>query len=148
MKLNVTPRELLPLIFSFMAVALGQEEPIARQDEPAGDSGALARQLANPIGRIYSVPVGTPGNPEPEFGSRRFGLGDVSHSMFLSPGNSGMLIWGAGPILSILTATSSQLVQQYFIGYGFQAFYNIEKPSGGPDSALQFTLQFVFPRKR
>ena len=26
-------------------------------------------------------------------------------------------------------------------------FHKIEKPSGGPDWALQFTLQFVFPRK-
>jgi len=198
----------------------------------------LINRTILPLIDAAGTPVGSPGNPEPEFGPRRFGLGDISHSMFLSPAAPGKVIWGAGPILTFPTATSSQLGSekwsagptavlltqpkpwtlglltgnlwsyagasdrssvnqlflQYFINYGFeggwyattgpmmtanwnapssdrwtipvgggfgkvfkigqqnmraqlQAFYNVEKPSGGPDWALQFTVQFVWPKK-
>ena len=55
------------------------------------------------------VPVGSPGNPSPEFGPRKFGLGDLSYSMFLSPAAPGKIIWGAGSILSIPSATDAIL---------------------------------------
>jgi hypothetical protein len=38
-----------------------------------------------------------------------FGLGDINPSLFLSPANSGKLIWGAGPTLTFPTATASVL---------------------------------------
>ena len=55
------------------------------------------------------TPVGKPGNPEPQFGPRTFGLGDITHSMFLSPTDPGKIIWGIGPILSFPTATEAVL---------------------------------------
>ena len=38
-----------------------------------------------------------------------FGLGDINPSLFLSPANSGKLIWGVGPTLTFPTATASVL---------------------------------------
>jgi len=40
---------------------------------------------------------------------RKFGLGDIQLSLFLSPSRPGRFIWGAGPILQFPTATSNQL---------------------------------------
>jgi len=198
----------------------------------------LINRTIIPLIDAPGTPVGTPGNPEPQFGPRTFGLGDISHSMFLSPSAAGKVIWGAGPMLTFPTATSDQLGSekwsagptvvllmqpkpwtigllggnlwsyagasdrgdinqmflQYFINYGFkggwylttspmmtanwnatsdnrwtiplgggvgkvfkigkqnmraqlQAFGYVEKPTGGPEWAIQFTVQFVFPRK-
>jgi hypothetical protein len=69
----------------------------------------LINRTVVPLIDAPGTPVGKPGNPEPESGPRRFGLGDINHSMFLSPANPGKVIWGAGSILSFPTATSSQL---------------------------------------
>ena len=184
------------------------------------------------------TPAGKPGNPTPQFGNRTFGLGDINHSMFLSPAKAGKVIWGAGPIFSFPTATDAvlgseqwsigptavvlsqpkpwtvgmlvgnlwsyagasdrssinQMFLQYFVSYNLgdgwyltttptmtanwnansderwnipvgggagklfkvgrlpirtqvQAFYNVEKPTGGADWSLMWTLQFVFPKK-
>ena len=38
-----------------------------------------------------------------------FGLGDINHSMFLSPAAAGPLIWGAGPIVSLPTSVNDRL---------------------------------------
>jgi len=38
-----------------------------------------------------------------------FGLGDINPTFFLSPANSGKLIWGAGPTFTFPTATDSLL---------------------------------------
>jgi hypothetical protein len=38
-----------------------------------------------------------------------FGLGDITPSVFLSPANSGKLIWGVGPTMTFPTATASVL---------------------------------------
>jgi hypothetical protein len=38
-----------------------------------------------------------------------FGLGDINPSLFLSPANSGKLIWGLGPTMTFPTATDSLL---------------------------------------
>jgi len=40
---------------------------------------------------------------------RKFGLGDIQLSLFLSPSKSGKFIWGAGPILQFPTGTGNQL---------------------------------------
>ena len=201
------------------------------------DRWNLINRTIIPLIDAPGVPVGTPGNPEPRFGPRKFGLGDISHSMFLSPANPGKLIWGVGPILGFPSATAeslgsgkwsagptavfltqpkpwtvgllaanlwsyagdsdrgsvNQMIVQPFVNYNLskgwslasapiitanwngssrdrwtvpvgggvgklfkigkqpirtqlQAFYNVEKPSGGPDWSLVFTVQFVFPK--
>lgn len=38
-----------------------------------------------------------------------FGLGDINYTGFLSPSDSGEVIWGVGPVVSFPTATDSQL---------------------------------------
>jgi hypothetical protein len=38
-----------------------------------------------------------------------FGLGDVNYTLFLSPADSGRLIWGAGPAVDLPTATDDVL---------------------------------------
>lgn len=184
------------------------------------------------------TPAGLPGNPSPQSGPRTFGLGDISHSMFLSPAAPGKVIWGVGPMLGFPTATDAvlgsekwkagptvvlltqpkpwtigmlvgnlwsfagasdraninQMFLQYFVNYGFdkgwyltstptmtanwnvsssdrwmipvgggfgklfkigklpirtqlQAFYNVDKPTGGADWAAMLTVQLVFPKK-
>ena len=42
-------------------------------------------------------------------GQREFGLGNLTPSFFLSPAHSGEVIWGAGPILYLPTATDKSL---------------------------------------
>jgi hypothetical protein len=42
-------------------------------------------------------------------GGTRAGLGDINVTFFLSPAKPGKIIWGAGPVLSLSTATSSVL---------------------------------------
>lgn len=42
---------------------------------------------------------------------RKFGLGDVQFSLFLSPTNPGRFIWGVGPALQFPTATGDSLGQ-------------------------------------
>lgn len=46
-----------------------------------------------------SVPTGA--------GARQGGLGDIQFQTFLTPANSGKLIWGVGPIFSVPTATAN-----------------------------------------
>jgi hypothetical protein len=46
--------------------------------------------------------------------STQFGLGDTVQSFFFSPNKSGPIIWGAGPVLLIPTATDKYLGSQKF----------------------------------
>ena len=50
---------------------------------------------------IINQPSPAPGIPS------AFGLGDINHSLFLSPANSGKLIWGVGSTMTFPTATNS-----------------------------------------
>ena len=48
--------------------------------------------------------------PSPAPGIRSaFGLGDINPTLFLSPANSGKVIWGVGPTMTFPTATDSLL---------------------------------------
>ena len=52
---------------------------------------------------IINQPSPAPGIPS------AFGLGDINPNLFLSPANSGKLIWGVGPTITFPTATDSLL---------------------------------------
>lgn len=52
---------------------------------------------------ITSQPAISPG------GDRKTGLGDVTFTAFLSPKNPGKMIWGAGPVVLLPTATDDRL---------------------------------------
>ena len=54
------------------------------------------------------VPIINQPSPAPGIRSA-FGLGDINPSLFLSPANSGKLIWGVGPTMTFPTATDSML---------------------------------------
>ena len=43
--------------------------------------------------------------PNPIFDSNTNGIGDITQSLFFSPVHSGALIWGAGPVFTIPSAT-------------------------------------------
>lgn len=43
--------------------------------------------------------------PDPVFDSNTNGIGDITQSLFFSPVHSGALIWGAGPVFTIPSAT-------------------------------------------
>jgi hypothetical protein len=61
---------------------------------------------------LGEVPGGVPGgavNPNPTPGERAFGLSDLVHASLFTPEDQGKLIWGAGFILNIPTATSDVL---------------------------------------
>lgn len=38
-----------------------------------------------------------------------FGLGDIQHTVFVSPANGGPVIWGVGPIIQLPTSTSDRV---------------------------------------
>jgi opacity protein-like surface antigen len=43
--------------------------------------------------------------PSPTFDSNTYGIGDITQSLFVSPVNSGALIWGAGPVFTAPSAS-------------------------------------------
>ena len=51
------------------------------------------------------MPIINQPSPAPGIGSE-FGLGDINPTVFISPANSGKLIWGVGPTMTFPTATS------------------------------------------
>jgi len=77
------------------------------------------------------------------------GLGDVQESLFLSPTKAGPVIWGAGPVISIPTATENILgtkklsvgptvvvlrIQGHWLfGSLVQNLFSVAGPSGRPD---------------
>ncbi len=69
--------------------------------------GALNLPDWNLINRSI-VPIVYQPDPNNSIGGD-FGLGDINHSMFLSPAAAGPLIWGAGPIVSLPTSVNDRL---------------------------------------
>jgi hypothetical protein len=56
---------------------------------------------------VYQPVPNAPGTPE----TGEYGLGDMVPTFFLSPKKSGKLIWGAGPVFQLPTATNTFLGQ-------------------------------------
>ncbi len=56
---------------------------------------------------VYQPVPNSPGAPE----TGEYGLGDMLPTFFLSPKNPGKLIWGAGPVFQLPTATNTYLGQ-------------------------------------
>ncbi len=94
-------------------------------------------------------------SPAPEVG--KYGFGDMQPSFFFSPKKAGQLIWGAGPVFQLPTATDTYLGQGKF-GMG-PTFVGLMQPgpwtigalvnnvwsvagSGGRPDVNQMTLQY------
>jgi len=56
-----------------------------------------------PLIYLPDVTAGLPELPEGVSGGETFGLGDINHSIYFSPADSGPVIWGGGPSLTIPT---------------------------------------------
>lgn len=71
------------------------------------DWNLLVRWIA-PV--VYQPVPNAPGTPE----TGEYGLGDMVPTFFISPKKPGKLIWGAGPVLQLPTATNTFLGQGKF----------------------------------
>jgi hypothetical protein len=87
------------------------------------------------------------------------GLGDIQESLFLSPTKAGPVIWGAGPVISIPTATENILgtkklslgptvvvlrIQGHWLfGSLAQNLFSVAGPSGRPDVNQMLLQPFV-----
>jgi len=65
-------------------------------------------RLILPVGRVDGA-ISTPDNPNPSGVGSADGLGDANYSLFVSPVEYDKVIWGAGPSLSMPTASDDQL---------------------------------------
>jgi hypothetical protein len=73
-----------------------------------GDWNLVNRALI-PVGAVDGPITGLPGNPSPIPGDGASGLGDINYSLYFSPVEYDKLIWGAGPSLTLPTASDDQL---------------------------------------
>jgi hypothetical protein len=87
------------------------------------------------------------------------GLGDIQESLFLSPTKAGPVIWGAGPVISIPTATESILGTKklslgptvvvlrsqghWLFGSLAQNLFSVAGPSARPDVNQMLLQPFV-----
>jgi hypothetical protein len=65
-----------------------------------------------PVIYLPDVTAGLPELPEGVSGGETFGLGDINTSVYLSPVDSGPVIWGIGPSLTFPSATDKKLGTQ------------------------------------
>ena len=84
---------------------------------PAGDWNIISRTIV-PLIYVPHINFGGPAsdfdgtitaNGGPHAIPETFGLGDINETLFLSPARPGTLIWGAGPAVTLPTASSSLL---------------------------------------
>lgn len=73
-----------------------------------GNWNIINRTIA-PIIYLPDFTEGLPEVPNGVNGGSTFGLGDINHSVYVSPANAGPVIWGIGPSITIPTATNGNL---------------------------------------
>jgi hypothetical protein len=73
-----------------------------------GDWNIINRTIV-PLIYLPEVTSGLPELPEGVSAGETFGLGDINHSIYFSPADSGPVIWGIGPSLTFPTATDEML---------------------------------------
>lgn len=79
-----------------------------------GDWNLISRPIV-PIASVGGFTTGLPGAPLDPADAQLVnlpgatGLGDINYSLFLSPAQTGKLIWGVGPSISLPTATDPLL---------------------------------------
>jgi len=73
-----------------------------------GEWNLINRTIA-PIIYLPDLTNGLESLPEGVSGGSAFGLGDINHSIYVSPANPGKLIWGIGPSITLPTATDEKI---------------------------------------
>lgn len=73
------------------------------------DDWNLINRTILPIIDVPRLIAGTPDIPQGVQGGGATGLGDINHSVFVSPAEPGKVIWGIGPSITFPTATDDQL---------------------------------------
>lgn len=73
-----------------------------------GDWNLINRTIA-PLIYLPDLTQGLESLPSGIERGSEFGLGDINHSVYLSPAKPGRVIWGVGPSLTLPTATDSKL---------------------------------------
>ena len=73
-----------------------------------GDWNIINRTIA-PVIYLPDLTSGLPELPEGVNRGSTFGLGDINHSIYLSPADSGPVIWGIGPSITFPTATDENI---------------------------------------
>ena len=69
----------------------------------------LVNRALIPLADVDGAINGLPGNPSPVPGDGANGLGDINYSLYFSPVETGKIIWGVGPSLTLPTASDDQL---------------------------------------
>ena len=70
----------------------------------------LINRTIAPITYLSDLSSGLPELPaDPQGNGSSFGLGDINHSVYISPATSGPVIWGVGPSITLPTATERSL---------------------------------------
>lgn len=87
-----------------------------------GDDWNLVNRTIAPLIALPDLTAGLPEVPGEIGGGSSFGLGDVNHTVFLSPAEPGPVVWGLGPSITFPTATDDRL--------------GAEKWSAGPSAVL------------
>jgi hypothetical protein len=73
-----------------------------------GDWNIINRTIV-PVIYLPDVTAGLPELPEGISGGETFGLGHINQSVYFSPADSGPVIWGIGPSLTIPIATDEKI---------------------------------------
>jgi len=73
-----------------------------------GKLNIINRTIA-PVIYLPDVTAGIPELPEGIGDGSTFGLGDINHTVYFSPAESGPVIWGVGPSLTLPTATDDMI---------------------------------------
>lgn len=69
----------------------------------------LINRTIMPLIYLPDLTDGLPELPEGIDSTSKFGLGDINHTVYLSPAQPGKVIWGIGPSLTLRTATDKEL---------------------------------------
>jgi opacity protein-like surface antigen len=79
--------------------------PFGRTQEILNIQPVVPMQISADWNMISRTIIPVVSQPGPIFDSNTNGIGDITQSLFFSPVNSGALIWGAGPVFTVPSAT-------------------------------------------
>jgi opacity protein-like surface antigen len=79
--------------------------PFGRSQEILNIQPVVPMQIGTDWNMISRTIIPVVSQPDPRADNNTNGIGDITQSLFFSPVNSGPLIWGAGPVFTVPSAT-------------------------------------------